>query len=68
MICLERFMSFFYSIVLIILCFQLLQFDGLLCFLVSSHCEFKLFKFWTIKDIWGLISEGNTDSSLCDVL
>lgn len=43
MICLERFMSFFYSIMLIILCFQLLQFDGLLCFLVSSHCEFKLF-------------------------
>lgn len=40
MICLERFMSFLYSIVLIILCFQLLQFDGLLCFLVSSHCEF----------------------------
>ena len=44
--------------------------------LVSSHCEFKLFEFWTIKrylrtfkdQTIRFISEENTDSTLCDVL
>lgn len=47
-----------------IFCSQLLQFDALLCFLVSNHCEFKLFECWTIKDIWGHLTSKQSDWSV----